>query len=328
MNTPTKELILKKLREYQRILLFRHIRIDGDCVGSTKGMKDIIRCTWPEKEVYIIDDERSDYLTFLGPDDGPIPDDMYAEALAVVIDVGSADRISNQRYALCKEVIKIDHHIERDPYGDICWVEDYRSSACEMIADFYASFRDELKISKEGATCLYTGMVTDSGRFQYEGVTGETLRLAGLLLDRGVDAESLYARLYLKDFDTLKFTAYVYEHMGITQNGVAYIHVDRAMQEKFGLTFEAASATISSLSGIKGCLCWLAFIDVAGEENVIRVRLRSRFVTINGIAEKYHGGGHACASGATVYSDEELQALLQDADTLVKEYKETHEGWL
>ena len=58
------------------------------------------------------------------------------------------------------------------------------------------------------------------------------------------------------------------------------------------------------------------------------MRLRSRFVHINSIAEKYHGGGHSCASGATVYGEEEMQQLLQDADALVKEYKETHEGWL
>ncbi len=328
MNTNVKQQIFDRIKAYDRILIFRHIRIDGDCVGATKGMKAIIKATWPEKDVRIIDDEHSDFLAFLGPDDAPIPAEMYADALAIVIDVGSSDRISNQQYRLCREVIKIDHHIEREPYGDINWVEDWRSSACEMIADFYATFRDALTLTKEAATCIYTGMVTDSGRFQYEGVRGDTMRLAGLMLDQGIDTDRLYAHLYLKDFATLKFTAYVYEHMQQTENGVAYIHVDRAMQEKFSLTFEAASAAISSLSGIRGCLVWLAFIDVAGEETTIRVRLRSRFVTVNTIAENHHGGGHACASGATVYSRDEMQALIAEADAHVKEYKEAHADWL
>ncbi len=328
MNTATKRAILDKIKQYPRIFIFRHRRIDGDCVGATKGMKALIRATWPEKEVYLIDDEHSDYLAFLGPDDAPVVESLYADALAIVIDVGNADRISNQNFRLCKEIIKIDHHIEREPYGTLNWVEDDRSSACEMIADFYAAFPDELTITPEAATCLYTGMVTDSGRFQYEGVKGDTLRLAGLMLDQGIDTERLYANLYLKDFASLKFTAYIYEHMQMTPNGVAYIHVDRAMQEKFDLTFESASAAISALSGIKGCICWIAFIDGAGEDTAIRVRLRSRFVTINTIAESYHGGGHACASGATVYSLEEMQALLRDADAHIKQYKETHEGWL
>lgn len=328
MNTEIKQAILAKIKEYDRILIFRHKRIDGDCVGASKGLKELLRASFPQKDVRIIDDERSEYLAFLGPDDEPVADEFYASALAIVVDVADTERISNQKFALCREILKIDHHIDRTPYGSISWVEDGRSSACEMIADFYATFRDELTLTKWAATCIYTGMVTDSGRFMYEGVCGESLRLAGLLLDQGVDIEWLYANLYLKTFDSLKFTAYIYEHMQVTENGVAYILVDRAMQEKFGLNMESASASISSLSGIRGCLCWLAFIETGDADGAIRVRLRSRFATINHIAEKYHGGGHACASGATVYSAEEMQSLLRDADAHIKHYKENNDGWL
>ena len=328
MNEQIKQAILDKIKAYDRILLFRHKRIDGDCVGATKGMKELLKASFPEKDVRIIDDERSDYLAFLGPDDEAVAEDFYASALAIVIDVASTDRISNQKFALCREVIKIDHHIDIAPYGDISWVEDDRSSACEMIADFYATFRDQLTLTKWAATCIFTGMVTDSGRFMYEGVCGESMRLAGLLLDAGVDTEWLYANLYLKDFASLKFTAYIYEHMQVTENGVAYILVDKAMQEKFNLNMESASASISSLSGIRGCLCWIAFIETEDADDAIRVRLRSRFAAINHIAEKYHGGGHACASGATVYSTEEMHALLADADAHIKHYKENNDGWL
>lgn len=328
MNTSTKVEILKKIKEYERILIFRHKRVDGDCVGASKGLKEILRASFPQKDVRIIDDEHSDYLAFLGPDDEPVPDEFYAPALAIVVDVADTERISNPKYALCREVIKIDHHIDRTPYGVISWVEDGRSSACEMIADFYATFQSELTLTKWAATCLYTGMVTDSGRFMYEGVCGESMRLAGLMLDHGVDTEWLYANLYLKSFDSLKFTAYIYEHMNVTENGVCWLMVDRAMQERFGLNMESASAAISSLSGIRGCLCWIAFIDTGDGQGAIRVRLRSRFVSINNIAEKYHGGGHACASGATVFSESEMYALLRDADEHIKHYKENNSGWL
>ena len=328
MNEQIKQAIFDKIKAYDRILIFRHKRVDGDCVGSTKGMKEIIRASFPEKDVRIIDDEHSNYLAFLGLDDDAVADDFYALALGIVIDVATTDRISNQKFSMCKELIKIDHHIEVASYGDISWVEDDRSSACEMIADFYDTFKNELTLTKWAATCLYTGMVTDSGRFMYEGVCGESMRLAGLLLDAGVDTEWLYANLYLKSFDSLKFTAYIYEHMQVTENGVAYILVDKAMQEKFNLNMESASASISSLSGIRGCLCWIAFIETNDADGAIRVRLRSRFASINHIAEKYHGGGHACASGATVYSKEEMQNLLADADAHIKQYKENNEGWL
>ena len=323
---PVMQTIFDRIAQAETIMLFRHIRIDGDCVGATKGLQEIIRQTWPEKQVYLIDDEHSDYLAFLGPDDAPVADEVYANALGVVIDVGNCERISNPKYALCREIIKIDHHIERDVYGDINWVEDWRSSACEMIAAFYEAFRDQLRLSRKAAECLYTGMVTDSGRFMYEGVRGDTMRLAGLMLDAGVDTETLYAHLYLRTFDELKFRAAIYENMQLTPGGVAWIHVTAEMQNRFGLTFETACTSISSLSDIRGVLCWLAFIDTPDGE--IRVRLRSRFAFINGIAEKYHGGGHACASGATVYSAAEMQDLIRDADEHIRQYKETHEGWL
>ena len=82
------------------------------------------------------------------------------------------------------------------------------------------------------------------------------------------------------------------------------------------------------LDSIRGSICWMVFIENGDDAGSIRVRLRSRFVHINPVAEKYRGGGHACASGATVYSVEEMNALLADADALVKEYKETHDDWL
>lgn len=328
MNREVKQQILNKIKEYDRIMLFRHVRNDGDCVGATKGMKRILQLTFPEKEIYLIDTDLAKYLEFMGPEDEDVPDEMYAEALGIVIDTASEARISNKKYTLCKELIKIDHHIPLENYGDLMWVEEERSSACEMIVDFYDTFRDELKIDSEGATYLYTGMVTDSGRFKYEGVTGATMRCAATLLDVGVDTETLFARLYLEAFEYLKFKAHIYQRMQITENGVAYIYIDKAMQEEFGLTLEQASACVGNLDSIRGCIAWMAFIENGDEDHSIRVRLRSRFVHINPIAEKYHGGGHACASGATVYSVEEMNALLQDADALVKEYKETHEDWL
>ena len=323
-----KEQILQKIKEYDRIMLFRHVRNDGDCVGATKGLKRIIQLTWPEKEVYLIDADTAKYLEFMGPEDEPVADELYADALGIIIDTASEARISNKKYTLCKELIKIDHHIPLESFGDLMWVEEERSSACEMIVDFYATFRDELKIDSEAATHLYTGMVTDSGRFKYDGVSGDTLRNAAILLDVGVDTQTLFARLYLEAFEYLKFKAQIYERMQITENGVAYIYIDRAMQEEFGLSLEQASACVGTLDSIRGCISWMVFIETGDENGSIRVRLRSRFVHINSVAEKYHGGGHACASGATVYSKEEVQALLADADAVVKEYKETHEGWL
>ena len=328
MNRETMQKILQKIKEYDRIIITRHFRPDGDAVGSTKGLWKILQLSFPEKEILLINEDQSEYLKFLGGESEPIAEEKYTDALGIIIDTGTIDRVSNKTITLCKELIKIDHHIDHNPYGDISWVEEHRSSACEMVVRFYEAFADELKIDSEAATYLYAGMVTDSGRFRFSSVSGDTMRLAGLLLDQGINTDVLFANLYLEEFDKLKFEAYVYDKMCITENGVAYIYVDRAMQEKFNLSQEDASSAVGYMDTIKGALCWIAFIEAPGEEKTIRVRLRSRFVTINTIAENHHGGGHACASGATVYSEDEMRQLIAEADARVKEYKETHEGWL
>lgn len=327
-NYETVKSILEKIKSYQRIIIFRHYRPDGDAVGSTKGLQRILQLSFPEKEIYLQNSDFCDYMAFLGKEDEPIDESLYESALGIVVDTGTADRASNKKFSLCREIIKIDHHIDIKPYGDISWVEEERSSSCEMIAKFYEAFRDELVLDKEGATYIYTGMVTDSGRFRYRSVSGDTLRLAGMLLDFGIDTDRLYANLYLDEYNALKFRAYVYNNMKMTDNGVVYIYVDRRMQKRFGLTSEQASNVISSLDSIRGSLIWLAFIDGKKGDDTIRVRLRSRFVTVNTLAEKYSGGGHDCAAGATVHSKKEMKALIAEADERLAKYKSENEGWL
>lgn len=325
-NFEIKKKILDKIKQYDRIVITRHFRPDGDAIGSTKGLAKILKLSFPQKEVYVLNEDSSQYLAFLGGEDAPIDDEKYADALVIVCDTATTDRISNKKYALGKELIKIDHHIDVKPYGDLSWVEEERSSLCEMIADFWLTFEDELKIDEEAATCIFTGMVTDSGRFKFSSVDGDTMRRAAALLDVGINTEWIYSNLNLDEFDVFKFEAYVYKKMKISKNGVAYIYVDKAMQKKFKLSNEQASNVVSYLDGIKGAIVWLAFIQNASGS--IRVRLRSRFVTINALAEKYGGGGHDKASGATVHSKKEMKQMLSDADELVKNYKENNTGWL
>ena len=326
MSKQLIEQILAKIEQYNRIFIFRHIRMDGDCTGATKGLKEILKLSYPEKEIYLIDEQKSDFLAFLGEDDPAMEDSAYEGALAIVLDTATSDRISNKKYTLCKEVIKIDHHIPIEDYGDINWVEENRCSTCELIAYFYANSNGKLKINQDAAKYLFTGLVTDSGRFRFREVNGDTMRIAGMLLDVGIDLDTLYAHLYMQSFESLKYKAYIYKTMKQTENGVSYFYVSNATQKRLGLTREEASAGISAIENIKDSLIWIAFIE--NEDKSIRVRLRSRFVTVSEIGNKYHGGGHACASGATVYSKQELESLVRDADERLKEYKANNGGWL
>ena len=137
-------------------------------------------------------------------------------------------------------------------------------------------------------------------------------------------AGMLFACLDLEDFEYYRFEAWVHRHMKRTDGGVAYIFISKEIQEKFSLSTEQASNSVSFLSGIKGCLIWLAFIEYGDS---IRVRLRSRFVTVQEVAAEFGGGGHACAAGATIHNLKEMRRMLAISDVRVREYKETHSDW-
>ena len=128
--------ILDKIKEYNKIIIFRHKRPDGDAVGSTMGLRTVLRATYPEKDVRVLNCDYSEYLKFLGgEDENDVADEFYADALGIVIDTATSDRISNQKYSLCRELVKIDHHIPVQSYADTEWIEEDYSSACEMIAE-------------------------------------------------------------------------------------------------------------------------------------------------------------------------------------------------
>jgi phosphoesterase RecJ-like protein len=324
MNNDIRKQIFDQIISSDTIIISRHKRPDGDAVGSTLGLYRMLTASFPEKRILLDNEDYSEYVAFLG-DEGPHPaDEDYKDALVIVIDTGTLDRISNSRVLSGRCLVKIDHHIEQHPYGDLSWVEEERSSACELIVDLYLTFQDRLVLNRDAATALYTGMVTDTGRFKYRGTDAGTLRAAAVLLDRDLDIETIYANLRLEDFEVTLFNAELIRKIRRTENGVAWLYISKRLRLSRGLSHEDASNTVSLMDAIKGSLIWLAFIE--NDDHSIRVRLRSRFVEVEELARVYHGGGHACASGATVYSKEEMQALIQDADAMLKEYKASHPG--
>jgi len=328
MSQQIKECILQKIRQYERIMIFRHIRVDGDCIGATRGLREILRLSFPEKDIRIYDQEPASSFDYLGSDDTPVSEEWLCSALGIVVDTATPDRIANPDFAKCREIIKIDHHINREPYGHLNWVEAERASACELIAEFYDTFRDQLKINAYAASCLYLGMVTDTGRFQYPAVNGDSLRYAAMMLDEGVDTQQLFGHLTNKPVSSLKYKSYVYGNIQTTPNGAAYIYISADTIREYGVTLESASNVVSYMEGLEDCLCWMAFIELPHPQGAVRVRMRSRFVETHPLTEKYGGGGHAMASGVTLPDKSLVPQIISEADAWVKQYKETHEGWI
>ena len=308
--------ILNKIKEFETIIIHGHKRPDGDCYGAQFGLKDVIKSSFPNKEVYVVG-QTSDFVDYVGKVD-TITDDKYVDALVIVVDTATEERISDPRYNMGKYLIKIDHHIAVDNYGDLRWVQTDFPSCAQMIAYFYYTYKDELKLSKEGAIALYTGIVTDTGRFRYRGVSNITHQLAGMLLSKGVDVEYIDSKL---SRDTLEMTAlkgYVYSNFE-TANGFIYLKMTRDIIEKYNVSDEQAASMVNLLSGIDGFPVWALFIEYPNE---IRIRLRSNGPTINELANQYGGGGHAKAAGCRLENWEQLNDFIKDCEAVVKAYNE------
>ena len=312
-----QEQILEKIKEFNRIIIHMHIRPDGDCYGAGFGLKNIIKESFPEKEVYVVG-ESAEYVDFVGTPD-IIEDDMFKDALSIVVDTASKDRVSDQRFNLAKYVIKIDHHIPIEEYGDLIYVDTTRPATAQIILEFYLQFQEELKLNMEAAKALYTGIVTDTGRFRFRSVTGDTFIAVAYLLNYGLDFVDILTRLSQKSESLMKLQGYVLLNFQKTENGVAYIKMTPDVIERFDVSLEEATSLVNELSTLEDCPVWILFAEY--ENNIVRARLRSKGPAINELANKYNGGGHAQACGANLGTWDKTEELLKDADELVKAYK-------
>lgn len=311
--------ILDKISEYNNIIIHRHVRPDGDAIGSSLGLRQILRDNFPEKNIYSVGGDIPEYLGFVGKED-IISDDVYKDALVIVVDTATKARICDNRYELAKEIIKIDHHDPVDSYGGINHVLDHFASCSLVIMDL---FNDEkFYISKEAARYLYIAVITDTGRFRYSGVNAEALKLSSIMLEKGINTEDIFAYLYTKELKSYQLQAYVYKHIKLSENGVAYMFMTKKIMKKFNVSIEDASNMVNLMDGIRGSMIWVLFIEHPKE---IRVRLRSRHVKIIDVAKMYNGGGHDNASGATIYNKKQIKNVIEDCDKLLKVYKTENE---
>ncbi len=311
-----KEQILEQIKLYDTIILHRHVRPDPDAYGSQCGLATVIKASFPEKNVYAVGEEEES-LHFLKRLD-VIEDSVYEGALVIVCDTANQERVCDQRYVKGDKIIKIDHHPNDDAYGDIVWVDTSASSTSEMIYEFYLFGNDKgLVLTDEAARLLYAGIVGDTGRFLYPSTTEKTFQYAGDLIKYDFSRPTLYNGLYDMDENIVHLQGYVLQNFEVTASGAAKMVIKKDMLEKYHAKASDASLLVSTLGSVKGIKAWVFFIE---EDEVIRVRLRSKGPVINGLAKKYNGGGHPLASGASVHSWEEADLVMKDLDELCKDF--------
>jgi phosphoesterase RecJ-like protein len=306
--------LLEKIKEYDTIVIHRHNNPDGDAIGSQVGLKNVIKENFPEKTVYVVGDMTARYAFMEGSEMDEIDDSVYENALAIVLDTSASALISDVRYKTAKETARMDHHIFCEKICDLEVTDTSYESCCGLITDFVIS--TGLRLNPLAAKSLYTGMVTDSGRFRYDSTTAKTFRLASRLLEEQFDTGEIYAGLYSDDFEHVKLRAQFILKIRFTECNVGYIYTDKEEAASYGVsTFTISRGMVGTMGDLRGVDAWVNFTET---EDGVLAELRSSKYNINPIAVKYGGGGHQKASGATLKSREEAMAMLEDLNELVR----------
>ena len=308
------EQALQLIKEYDRIIIHRHLRPDGDAIGSQTGLCLLIRDNFPEKNVSIVGDAPGRYGFLPGSDPETVVAEEYRGALAIVLDCSSPALVAGPDYNQAAATLRLDHHLFVERMCGVEVVDTTAESCCGMISDFAAE--SGLRISEDAATALFCGLVTDSGRFRYNSVDSKTFSRAARLTEAGADAQFVYSRLYSESYDKVKRRAEYVLKIRFTGNGTAYIYTTAEELAAMGADPYAISrGMVGVMSDLRGVDRWVNFTEADG---TVLCEIRSSVYNINPVAVKYGGGGHAKASGCTLADREEAMRLLGDLDALGK----------
>lgn len=306
------EQILEQIKKHDTIIIHRHTNPDGDALGSQIGLKHIIKDNFPEKTVYVVGDGSRRYGFMDDSVMDIIPDEVYSDALAIVLDTSAKSLICDDRYTTAKTSCRIDHHIFVEKIADIEVTNTTYESCCGLIAEF--AYEIGLKLSPMSAKSLYTGMVTDSGRFRYDSTTSQTFRLASFIMEQPFSTGDIYKNLYSDELKFVQLRAKFALKIQVTDKNVGYIYTTLDEAKSYGVdTFTISRGMVNTMGDIRGIDSWVNFTET--EEGVL-CEIRSSKYNINQIATKYGGGGHAKASGATLKNREEAMSLLADLNNL------------
>jgi phosphoesterase RecJ-like protein len=309
------DLLFKKIKEYNTIIIHRHTRPDLDALGSQLGLAKVLKHNYPEKNIYVVGDGSSKY-DFIGNMD-IIDDSVYSEALAIIVDVAVEALVSDSRYKLAKEVFVIDHHKNPCDITENFINESSRVAVGELIANLI--FNEGLEMPKDAATAFYGAIITDGGRFMFGSNLAETLRVSSLLVSCGADYDYIYKNIYVEKLADKQMKAWFANQFKVTDNGVAYLKNPKEVFDRFPTDFMNISrGMLSVMSGVEEIIIWLNFTYDASRD-VIVGEFRSREIPIVDIAYQFGGGGHNLACGASFKTWEEVDECINAFDNLAKE---------
>ena len=311
--------IYRKIKDYNNIVIARHISPDPDAIASQIALRDSIKLSFPKKNVYAVGVSVAKFKSY-GNLDKIDESKLDGDVLLLVLDVPNKARIDGVDFNMFKEIIKIDHHPSEETFSEYDWVDESSSSTCQLIIELLLSTK--LELDRKIAENLFLGVVSDSDRFLISYTSSKTFRLISDLIDRtGIDFTNLYPVLYERPYNEIKFHGYLSSHLNITDNGFAYLNITPEILKEFNVDTATPSNMINDFSNIKDVYVW-TFITFDEKTNLYKINIRSKGPVINETAAKYGGGGHKYASGIRTSNKEDIDKIINDLDLDCKKYKE------
>ena len=302
------------IKNHDVIIIHRHSNPDGDAMGSQLGLKHVLQTNFPDKKIYAVGDSAGRFSFMEDSVMDEISDEFYEGALAIVLDTSAKSLISDDRYTLAEQTLRIDHHIFVEDIADIDIDDTSFESCCGLVT--YLVREWGLEVDSKAAKALYTGIVTDSGRFYYDSTSPRTFDLASFLLSKGFNPAEIYSNLYVDTYENMRKRAEFVLSIKFSKNNVAYSYSDKERVAKLGMEAQSVSrGFVNTMGDLKGVDAWVNFTEC---EQGVLCEIRSKNLNINQIAVAHGGGGHLKASGATLKDRQEAMQVLDELDALVE----------
>ena len=314
----------EKLEQAKTVAIAGHVKPDGDCVGSCLALWQYIRTYYPEVRAQVFLEPIPKIFLFL----------QYAEEicqardwegeqfdLCIALDSGDLGRLGDAAvfFEQARHTVCIDHHVSNQAFAGENHIVPDASSTCELV---YCLLPKE-RITKEIAESLYTGIVTDTGVFQYSCTSENTMRAAGDLMSRGIDFTSIVDRVFFqKTFVQQKIMGRALQNARLYEDipCVASVLTAEDMEE-YGALPKHLEGIVSQLQSTKDVEVSLFLYPL--EEGAYKVSTRSsKIVDVAAIAMKYQGGGHVRAAGFSLRGEdpwEMVEMLLKDIRAQIRE---------
>lgn len=302
------------LKAAQTILIFTHINLDGDALGSAAALCRVLRNSGKQAWI-LIDEEIPHYISFMDTEfvtcDREI---MKSQDISICVDCSEYSRFPTlaENYDEGKLKLCIDHHATGNGFGDYYYIDKDAAATSELIYKLIAEMGDT--IDKKTAESIYTGINTDTGSFQYSNTTAQTHAIASDLLARGIDHTAISVALYQAvSITQLKIQAKILDRAELLADGkVAVSCATKDMFDEAGAGLDDAEGSIDLLRNIEG-------VEIAAflkqKADCVKVSMRAKtYADVSEIAGKFGGGGHVKAAGCTLKMsmDEALEVLKKE----------------